>query len=107
MGSEVNLLVEAPVYFKGKRIKEVMLNDYLQDRFADKWGHSMWARLRRALDVFFYARVLLETCIWLCVRFSGRMNHLCGIFFILALPVFKITFKSAVIAHWCRNRCYR
>ena len=52
MGSEVNLLVEAPVYFKGKRIKEVMLDDYLQDRFVDKWGHSMWVRLRRALDVF-------------------------------------------------------
>lgn len=52
MSSEVNLLIDAPAYFKGKRLKEVMLDDYLQDRFMDKWGRSVWVRLRSALDVY-------------------------------------------------------
>ena len=52
MGSEVNLLIDTPVYFKGKRLEVVMLDDYLQDRFMDKWGRSVWVRLRSALNVY-------------------------------------------------------
>lgn len=52
MSSEINSLIDTPVYFKGKRLKEVMLDDYLQDRFMDKWGRSVWVRLRSALNVY-------------------------------------------------------